>query len=175
MTPDDASNPNPDHPGHAPREPGFSSPADSADCRHAIVVGFGPVGRITAEGLFAAGFTVTLIDRNPVTIARQHKLGRAAVHGDARDPDILRTAGIHRAETLILTMPDPAEALEACKVAHAVRPEVFIVARANFVSEGIQALQHGADHVVIEEIATAHEMRDAVVNHLLSAPPNASR
>lgn len=137
------------------------------DQRHAIVVGFGPVGRVTAEGLVEAGFSITVVDRNPTTIERQRKLGREAFHGDARDPELLRQAGIERCETLVLTMPDADEALEACKVAHAIRPEVFIVARANFVSEGIQALQHGADHVIIEEIATAHEMRDAVVDHLV--------
>ncbi|MEM1444992.1 MAG: NAD(P)-binding protein [Planctomycetota bacterium] len=151
-------------PGPASGEPGVSS---APDARHAIIVGYGPVGRVTAEGLLAAGFTLTLIDRNPDTIERQRKLGRDALHGDARDAELLKRAGIHRAETLVLTMPDADEALEACKVAHAIRPEVFIVARANFVSEGILALQHGADHVIIEEVATAHEMRDAVVNHLV--------
>ncbi|MEM8783423.1 MAG: NAD(P)-binding protein [Planctomycetota bacterium] len=163
---DAAPNDNPEissAPGPASREPGVSRG------RHAIVVGFGPVGRITAEGLLAAGFTLTIIDRNPDTIDRQRKLGRDALHGDARDPKLLEQAGILQAETLVLTMPDADEALAACKVAHAIRPEVFIVARANFVSEGILALQNGADHVVIEEIATANDMRDAVVNHLVGA------
>ncbi len=133
-----------------------------APARHAIVVGFGPVGRIVTEGLEGAGFAVTVMELNPRTIATQRELGRTILLGDATDADDLRRAGIDRAATLVLTMPDEDQALAACRAAHAIRPEVFIGARTNFVSKGLLAMQHGADHVVIEELVTATAMRDAV-------------
>ncbi len=134
--------------------------------RPAIVAGYGLVGRTTAEGLARAGFDVTILEVNEETIDKQTALGRKAIHGDARKAEDLIKAGIEHAETLVLTMPDENDALEACKVAHGIRPEVFIVARTNFVSKGLAALQHGADHVVIEEIVTAEAMEKAVVGHL---------
>lgn len=134
--------------------------------RHAIVAGFGVVGRCTAEGLSNAGFVVTLLEINAKTIEKQTTLGRRAVLGDARNADDLKKAGIETAETLVLTMPNEDDALEACKVAHGIRPEVFIVARTNFVSKGLAALQHGADHVIIEELVTADAMKQAVVSKL---------
>lgn len=136
--------------------------------RHAIVAGYGIVGRCTADGLERAGFDVTILEVNAATIATQTGLGKRALCGDARNAADLRAAGIEHAETLVLTMPDENEALAAAKVAHGIRPEVFIVARTNFVSKGLAALRDGADHVVIEELVTAEAMRDAVVKHLTS-------
>ena len=140
----------------------------AAGCREAIVVGYGPVGRLVVEGLEQAGYAVTILESNAKTVERQTALGKRALHGDARNPDDLRAAGIDTAATLVLTLPDADQALEACRAANAIRPEVFIVARTNFVSQGLLAQQHGADHAVVEELVTATAMRDAVVEQLTS-------
>jgi CPA2 family monovalent cation:H+ antiporter-2 len=136
---------------------------------HVIVAGYGIVGRCTAEGLEREGFAVTILEINEATIKKQTALGRRAIHGDARNADDLRNAGIDTAETLVLTIPDENDAIEACRVAHGLHPKVFIVARTNFVSKGLTALRHGADHVVIEEVVTAEAMRDVVVKKLTNA------
>ncbi|MEM1447135.1 MAG: NAD(P)-binding protein [Planctomycetota bacterium] len=133
--------------------------------RTAIVVGFGPVGRLVAEGLADAGFAVTVLETNPKTVEQQRKLGRNILLGNACVADDLIAAGIETAETLVLTMPREEDALTACRVAHGIRPEVFVSARTNFVSKGMLAMQNGADHVVVEEIVTAEAMRAAVEAH----------
>ncbi|MEM6855785.1 MAG: NAD(P)-binding protein [Planctomycetota bacterium] len=133
--------------------------------RTAIVVGFGPVGRLVAEGLADAGFAVTVLETNPKTVEQQRKLGRNILLGNACVAEDLIAAGIETAETLVLTMPREEDALTACRVAHGIRPEVFVSARTNFVSKGMLAMQNGADHVVVEEIVTAEAMRAAVEAH----------
>ncbi|MBB6429603.1 NAD-binding protein [Algisphaera agarilytica] len=133
--------------------------------RTAIVVGFGPVGRLVAEGLADAGFEVTILETNPKTVEQQRSLGRRVLLGDARLADDLIAAGIETADTMVLTMPNEEDALTACRVAHGIRPEVFISARTNFVSKGMLAMQNGADHVVVEELVTAEAMRKAIVDH----------
>lgn len=132
----------------------------------AIIAGFGVVGRCAAEALRDTGFGVTVLEINQSTIDTQTSLGYRAVRGDATCAEDLRAAGIDRATALIITIPDENDAIESCRVAHVLNPRVFIVARTNFVSKGLAALEHGADHVVVEEVVTAHAMRDVVAKKL---------
>ena len=141
----------------------LSDPASRV--RRAIVVGFGPVGRLVAEGLAGAGFEVTILETNPRTVEQQSRLGRHILHGNACVSEDLIAAGIETADTMVLTMPNEEDALTACRVAHSIRPEVFVSARTNFVSKGMLAMQNGADHVVVEELVTAEAMRKAIVDH----------
>lgn len=133
--------------------------------RQAIVAGFGPVGRLVAEGLADAGFDITILETNPDTVERQQRLGHRIIHGDACLEEDLIKAGLLSADTLVLTMPNEDDALRACLTAHRLRPEVFISARTNFVSKGMLAMQNGANHVVVEELVTAEAMRKAIVEH----------
>lgn len=134
--------------------------------RHAIVAGYGPVGRLVAEQLESAGLRVTIIDLNTTTHERQQKLDKAIVLGDIRDPEVLKAADIAHADALILTVPDEEIVCEACAVARQLHPDTFIAARTNFVSRGLRARQLGADALVIEELVTAEAMRDVVMNAL---------
>ncbi|WP_236254477.1 NAD-binding protein [Mucisphaera calidilacus] len=129
----------------------------------AIVAGYGPVGRLVAERLEASGFEVVIVELNLDTIERQLDLDRRIVYGCATDPDTLRIAGIEAAQALALTIPDEKEVVRACRVARSLNPGIRITARTNFVSQGLQAKQAGADAVIIEEIVTAEAMRDAVL------------
>lgn len=125
---------------------------------HAIIAGFGLVGRAVADELKRLGATYTVIDLNPSTIATQRRLGREILFGDASSAEVLEEAGIHGADFLILTIPDEESVLRACRIARELKPDVFIIARANYVSQGVVAAGLGADGVVVEEMATAIEM-----------------
>jgi CPA2 family monovalent cation:H+ antiporter-2 len=140
----------------------------------ALVAGFGPVGRLVAEGLAASGYRVMVLETNPATVTRQQKLGRNICLADARDPDALARAGLIEAHLLVLTMPDEADAVAACSAARSIDPQVQIIARTNFASQGLLARQLGADHVVVEELVTAEAMRDAVLSFTRpDSPPSA--
>lgn len=129
----------------------------------AIVAGFGPVGRAVADNLEKRGVIVTVIELNPRTVEKQHALGRSIVYGDASNPEVLAKAGLHRAEAVVLTMPDEEAVLRACRVVRQNKPDVFIAARLNVLSKALQAMQQGADHTVVEELATAEAMAGQVI------------
>lgn len=135
--------------------------------RRVIIAGYGPVGRMTADKLAAAGIDITIVDLNPKTIERQMSLDRSVIYGDVTDPALLETAEISRADALILTIPDEKQAIEACRVARQINPDLFIAVRTNFLSQGMLAREAGADDVIVEEVVTAEAMRRAVVNQLL--------
>lgn len=129
----------------------------------AIIAGFGPVGRAVADNLEKRGVIVTVIELNPRTVEKQHALGRSIVYGDASNPEVLHKAGLDRAEAIVLTMPDEEAVLRACRVIRQTKPEIFIAARLNVLSKALQAMQQGADHTVVEELATAEAMAGQVI------------
>ena len=129
----------------------------------AIIAGFGPVGRAVADNLEKRGVIVTVIELNPRTVEKQHALGRSIVYADASNPEVLHKAGLDRAEAIVLTMPDEEAVLRACRVIRQNKPDIFIAARLNVLSKALQAMQQGADHTVVEELATAEAMAGQVI------------
>lgn len=134
--------------------------------KHAIIAGYGLVGRAVADELKKMQVTSTIVEMNPSTVKRQATLGRPIIFGDIASADILEYAGINDADALILTIPDEESVLRACKQARSMHPDIPIIARCNFVSQGVLAAGLGASGVVVEEMATAKEMERVVAQVL---------
>lgn len=149
-----------------PAADGSAPAAAATKPRHVIIAGYGIVGRNLAEHFAAADISYTLIDLNSDTIVKQKKLGRNAVYGDATNKDVLESAGIHHAEAVVLTIPDDDATLRACRAIREMRDDVFIAVRTTFLSRAIAAHELGADHVTIEEVATAQDMAVKVMHEL---------
>lgn len=129
----------------------------------AIIAGFGPVGRAVADTLERQGVRIVIVELNPRTVEKQHGLGRTIVYGDASNREVMERAGVARAEAVILTMPDEESVLRSCRIIRLLHPDIFIAARVNMLSKGLQAMQLGADHTVVEEMATAEAMAKEVM------------
>lgn len=112
---------------------------------HVIVCGWGRVGRTIAAHLQGAGREVVIVDNDPDRVAL---VGDAAVEGDATDDDVLREAGIEHAATLIAALSTDADNLYITLSARALRPDLFIVARARTEASEPKLTQAGANRVV---------------------------
>jgi CPA2 family monovalent cation:H+ antiporter-2 len=134
---------------------------------HVIIAGYGPVGRTLADELAERNIPITILDTNPQTVRTQQSLGRAAVRGDATDPDALHAAGIRRAGALAITIPDAATAIDACAVARSLAPDLYIIVRTSHLSQATRAIQNGADSVTVEEIAAAEALARTVRERML--------
>ncbi len=132
----------------------------------AIVVGFGVVGRMVALELERQGLDVTIVELNLDTIEKQLGLNKNVIYGNVLEVETLKRAGIDRADVLILAVPNEEDAVQACKVARSLNPDIFIAARTNFVSKGMLCSQAGADCVIVEEVVTAQAMQKAVTDML---------
>lgn len=145
--------------------------------KYVIIAGFGVVGRSLADRLELAGVPFCVIDLNRQTIETQRRLGRLAVYGDTANPEVLESAGLHKADAVLLTIPDDEATLRACRTVRALSPTVFIAARTSFLSKAMIAAQLGADEVVVEEVATAETMARQVLARLArrAAEPGAGR
>ncbi len=156
-----------------PNNPTSSSKAPDK-AQYVIVAGFGPVGRVVAEQLERAGVNVTVIELNPMTVETQSDSGNTFIFGDVTSEAVLKIAGLNHADALIVTVPDEEAVVQACKVARAVRPDIFIAARTNFLSRGMVATQAGANVVIVEEVVAAEAMGKAVMNSLLGGGDTAA-
>ncbi|MEO0482344.1 MAG: cation:proton antiporter [Planctomycetota bacterium] len=126
-----------------------------------IVVGYGPVGRAVADRVEARGARVTILELNPRTVRRQRELGRSVVFGDSSSPEVLEAAGIENAAALVVTMPDEQAMLRTTQTARLLRADLCIAVRTAIMSRAMMAMEYGANHVTVEEIATAEKMAAA--------------
>ena len=133
---------------------------------HVIIAGFGVVGRSIADRLEVADRAFCIVDLNPATVETQRRLGRNAVYGDISNPEVLEGVGIEHAAAVVLTIPDDEATLRACRVIRTLSPHIFIAARTSFLSKAMAAQQLGADHVTVEEVATAETMARHVMDKL---------
>lgn len=139
----------------------------AAGVARVIIAGYGPVGRAVAQRLDLLGAEATIIELNPSTVKKQGGLGRRTVYGDVSNPEVLESAGVHEADAFILTIPDDEATMRAVRAVREMSGTIFIAARSSFLSKGLQVRQLGADHVTIEEIATAETMAEQVHSEFL--------
>lgn len=134
---------------------------------HVIVAGFGLAGRFVVDLLDHAKLSFTIIERNPVTVETQKALGRNIIEADVTDSKALIEAGLSTASILALTIPDEDAVLKATSLARRLRPEIYIIARTNYSSKGMQASQLGADDVIKAEQAVALQFFDRLRRRLV--------
>ena len=116
---------------------------DMAD--HAIVCGWGRVGRAAADQLQAAGQSVVVLDAN-----EERLLDCPYPHlgGDATRDELLRSCGIERAATLVASLDTDAASLYVTLTARALNPDLVIIARARTADAEQKFRRAGADRVV---------------------------
>lgn len=118
---------------------------------HAVIAGYGIPGRAVAEALQAQGISFCVIELNPDTVRRCTRGGVRIFSGDATSEAVLRAAGIERAVLFAATMPNDHAVIEAVAQARRLNPTVRILARCEYVSNGLKATRRGADEVVVAE------------------------
>lgn len=125
---------------------------------HVILVGYGRVGKLVAEGLRATPTAVLLIEAQP-DLARQARVdGYEVVTGNAIEGAVLHEAGIDRANRMIIAIPEGFEAGAIAEQAKTIRPDLSVVARAHSDEQCDHLLKHGADSVVQGEKEIARQM-----------------
>ena len=131
-----------------------------------IIVGFGLPGRFVAEVLEARQIPYAVVELNPTNAKSIASCGKRVIAGDARNAEILRSAGIERAKILALTLPDEKAVIEILHVARRMNPNVTMLARCNYTSTGMKAEKAGASAVLVEEQLVALEFAKLMSNTL---------
>jgi voltage-gated potassium channel len=112
---------------------------------HVIICGWGRVGRSIASEVHDAGRPLIVIDTDPDRLADSPY---PTVAGDATEDAVLSAAGLERASALIAAVDADAANSFIILSARAVRPDLFIVARARSADSEEKLRRAGADRVV---------------------------
>ncbi|HEY0106034.1 MAG TPA: cation:proton antiporter, partial [Rhizomicrobium sp.] len=105
------------------------APLPTALSGHAILVGFGRVGRLIAAGLK---------DRMPLLVIEEGAVGEAGIEhirGNAARQDVLKAANLEGARLLFVAIPEAFEAGQIVQQARRANPQLPILARAHFDAE----------------------------------------
>jgi CPA2 family monovalent cation:H+ antiporter-2 len=146
------------------------------ESRHqAVVVGYGPVGQTLCRLLRSNDIEPTVIEMNLETVQRLRNEGIAAIYGDAGHLETLQSAGIDKAETLILSASGLRNAREIIRLARDRNPDVRVLVRAGYLRETPELEKAGADSVFSGEGEVALAMTESVLRDLGAIPEQIDR
>jgi voltage-gated potassium channel len=115
---------------------------------HFIICGYGRIGSIVAKQLHRQHVPLVVIERDPERMHAAMEDGALAVEADASAEDVLRRVGIARARGLIAVVGTDAENVYAVLSARVLRPDLFIIGRAETDDATIKLKRAGADRVI---------------------------
>lgn len=118
---------------------------------HMILMGYGRVGSVVAEGLLAAQRPFLVIEDAEDRINAARAKGIEVIIGNAASPDVLTRANVAAATTAIIAIPNAFEAGQAVEQCRDLNPGMVILARAHFEEEEQHLLELGADTVIMGE------------------------
>jgi CPA2 family monovalent cation:H+ antiporter-2 len=107
----------------------LSDEVDDSLRQHAIVCGYGRVGRLIGPALERRGFRYVVITQQRDEVDRLRARGVTAVYGDAIDPEVLELVHLERARVLVISGTDPHETRAIVEAARAIRRDLEIVVR----------------------------------------------
>jgi voltage-gated potassium channel len=115
---------------------------------HFIVCGYGRIGSIVAERFRQQGVVYVVVERDPERLQAAIDAGALAVEADASREDALKRVGIDRARGLIAAVGTDAENVYTVLTARVLRPDLFIVGRAETEDATEKLKRAGADRVI---------------------------
>ena len=122
---------------------------------HAIVIGYGRVGRHVTQGLRQAGVPALVIESDLHQAREISRQGTLALFGDAAYPGIIEAAGIERAAMVVVALPDMSATRAVVRNARQAHPTIPILARVAREEQEERVRQAGATAVVAPESAGA--------------------
>jgi voltage-gated potassium channel len=115
---------------------------------HAIICGFGRVGREIAAEFKRRDVPFVVVDHNPHVHPLLRALGYAYIDGNATSDEVLLRAGVERAACLLAAADSDTDNTFIVLSARALKPDIFIVARAGQPEAERKLRRAGADRVI---------------------------
>lgn len=136
---------------------------------HFIICGYGRIGSIIAKQFQRQSIPFVVVERDPDRMQAAMDDGALAVEADASREEVLKRVGIERARGLIAAVGTDAENVYAVLTARVLRPDLFIISRAETEDATTKLRRAGADRVISPyQIGAVHiaqtALRPAVVD-----------
>ena len=118
---------------------------------HAIICGYGPVGRALNRALLAEGVPTLVIELNAQTVKRLMTEGQPVLFADAAHEETWALARLETASLVAFTFPDASATATGLHHVRDQNREVCVLARARFAADQIRLEKLGANFVVHDE------------------------
>jgi CPA2 family monovalent cation:H+ antiporter-2 len=125
--------------------------------QHAVVCGYGRVGRELVRELTQREFRCVVVEQNPYLIDELRRIGVPFIYGDAGNPVVLDACGLDRARVLALTLPDPTMSTLALAYARRINPRLDVIVRGLGPEDHGRLMEAGASEVVHPEFEAGLE------------------
>jgi voltage-gated potassium channel len=131
--------------------------------KHYIVCGYGRIGRIIAQELKSNGIPILVIDSDPESQSALDQNDMPYIIDDATSEDVLIEAGIERAKGLVAVVLSDADNLFLTMTARGLKPDLYILARADEEQSQKKLLRAGADNVVLPYLMGGRKMAQTIL------------
>jgi CPA2 family monovalent cation:H+ antiporter-2 len=132
----------------------------SEAAQRTLIVGYGRVGQLVGEMLDAHNKPWRAIEANPEIV---FAAGKNVRFGDVSRPGVIERFALDRAEAVVLTMDDPAQAARLTRRIRAAHPDLTIVARARDPRHAGLLYKAGATDAVPETLESSLQLSEAVL------------
>jgi voltage-gated potassium channel len=130
---------------------------------HFIVCGFGRMGQLVCQEFTAHSLPFVVIEQDERRLEALQEAGVLYIHGDANSDDVLRQAGIERAQALVTVVASDADNLYITLSARLMNDKLFIVARADERAADAKLRRAGANHVVSPYVIGGSRIAQAAI------------
>jgi CPA2 family monovalent cation:H+ antiporter-2 len=130
---------------------------------HAIICGYGPVGKSLNEGLKRCGVETLVMELNSETVRSLKKAGQPVLFADSTHSEALDLAGIQRARLVAFTFPSVSATCAAVPLVRERNSEIYIFGRAKFMPDVLRLRALGVK-VIHDERETAVAMVRAAIS-----------
>ncbi len=152
-----------------PEGPGYSGAAgcgeDELPIGHVIIVGYGLTGHYVAKALKKVDIPYLILELNPETVSTEKKLGENIHYGDASREGVLDFAGIKKAQTIVVSIPQMDTTKAIITTARRMNPKIGIITRSRYISETAGLYRLGADEVIVDEKEAALQIFHRILSN----------
>jgi voltage-gated potassium channel len=115
---------------------------------HYVLCGYGRIGTIIAAEFRRQRTPFVIVDRDPDRVRAATNGGFLAIDGDASREETLKRVAIERARGLVAVVGTDAENVYTVLTARVMKPELFVIARAESEDSISKLKKAGADRVI---------------------------
>ena len=128
-----------------------------------VIVGYGRVGALVGEMLNRHKIPFVAIDDAVALVAERRNEGVDIYWGSAEKPELLAKCGLEQARALAVTVTNVQAAIEIVRVAHGMRDDMTIVARARDALHATRLYEAGATDAIPETIEASLQLAETVL------------
>lgn len=134
-----------------------------AATKHAIVVGYGRVGKVVCGLMKEHGLAYTATDSSTTVVTTERRAGAEVYYGDASKPDFLKACGLMDAAGVVITAGARAHTDEVVAQIRQLRPDILVIARARDADHARHLYALGVSDAVPDTIEASLQLSEAAL------------